>query len=221
MAQQPTEPARPAGPPEDPTTTTVSADPAVADPAPDARALDDPPPAVSPTGSAVPATLLAEQFEQDRPREPPPTRLVPRWLAWALIVAGVGLLPWLAGLALLLPETQQAAHYRAAWVGFDLALCFLLLRTGWLSLRGREHLELSAAMAGTLLLVDAWFDVVTANNTRDVAIALVLAVFGELPLAAFCLWIAGRVEYSRRQRATLVTGALQLLRRGQRGGRSG
>jgi hypothetical protein len=161
----------------------------------------------------VPEEQRAEQLEQSTGGEFGPTRLVPRWVGWVLVAAGIVMLPWLAGLAVILPAQQEAAHYSTAWVGFDLALCLLLLRTGWLALSGREHMELSAAMTGTLLLVDAWFDVLTANNRHDLLVALLMALFGELPLAAFCLWIAGRVEYRRRQRTTVLTELLRRLRR--------
>src|SRR5262249_60658562 len=162
-----------------------------------------------PAGVAVPDDQAGEQLEHPAGRESGPTRLVPRWVGWVLVASGIVMLPWLAGLAVILPDQEQAAHYRAAWVGFDIALCVLLLRTGWLALRGREHMELSAAMTGTLLLVDAWVGVLTANNRRDLVVALLMALFGELPLAAFCLWIAGRVEYSRPRHTSLMS---ELLR---------
>jgi hypothetical protein len=40
-----------------------------------------------------------------------------------------------------------------------------------------------------------------------------MALFGELPLAAFCLWIAGRVEYHRQRHATVMTEILHRLHR--------
>jgi hypothetical protein len=119
------------------------------------------------------------------------------------------MLPWVAGLVFILPTRHEAAHYGASWIGFDLALCGMLLRTGWLAQKGREHIELTAAMTGTLLLVDAWFDVVTADSHRELALALLLAVCGEIPLAAFCLWIAGRVEFRRQRRAEAMARLLR------------
>jgi len=192
------------------------ADPAgEADPArSDGRREGKPP---DPVGVAVPDDQADERPEPPVGHELGPTRLVPLWVGWVLVAAGVVMLPWLAGLAVILPDYEQAAHYRAAWVGFDIALCVLLLRTGWLALRGREHMELSAAMTGTLLLVDAWFDVLTANNRQDLLVALAMALFGELPLAAFCLWIAGRVEYSRQRHTRLLSELLRHRRR-SRGG---
>jgi len=166
--------------------------------------LDDLPPAhAKESAQAVepPETARTEQIEGTLTRELRPTRVVPRWIGWLVIAAGALMLPWVAGLVFILPTRHEAAHYGASWIGFDLALCAMLIRTGWLAQKGREHIELSAAMTGTLLLVDAWFDVVTADSHKEQVIALLLAFAGEIPLAAFCLWIAGRVEFRRQRRA--------------------
>jgi hypothetical protein len=152
-----------------------------------------------------PEAARTEQLEGTLTRALRPTRMVPRWAGWLVIATGVLMLPWVAGLVFILPSRHEAAHYGASWIGFDLALCGMLLRTGWLAQKGREHIELSAAMTGTLLLVDAWFDVVTADSHRELALALLLACVGELPLAAFCLWIAGRVEFRRQRRAEAMS----------------
>ncbi|MGH3378644.1 MAG: hypothetical protein ACRDP6_28355 [Actinoallomurus sp.] len=156
-----------------------------------------------------PETARTEQLEGTLTRELRPTRVVPRWVGWLVVGAGVILLPWVAGLVFILPTRHEAAHYGASWIGFDLALSGMLVRTGWLAQKGREHIELSAAMTGTLLLVDAWFDVVTADSHRELAFALLLAFVGEIPLAAFCLWIAGRVEFRRQRRAEAVSKLLR------------
>ena len=156
-----------------------------------------------------PETARTEQIEGTLTRELRPTRVVPRWIGWLVVAAGALMLPWVAGLVFILPTRHEAAHYGFSWIGFDLALCAMLIRTGWLAQKGREHIELSAAMTGTLLLVDAWFDVVTADSHRELALALVLAFVAELPLAAFCLWIAGRVEFRRQQRAEAMSRLLR------------
>jgi hypothetical protein len=148
-----------------------------------------------------PETIRTEQLEGSLTRDLRPARIVPRWIGWLVIAAGLLMLPWIAGLVLILPTHHEAAHYDASWIGFDLCLCAMLIRTGWLAQKGREHIELSAAVTGTLLLVDAWFDVVTADSHREQVLALVLALGGEIPLAAFCLWVAGRVEFRRQRRA--------------------
>jgi hypothetical protein len=157
-----------------------------------------------------PETVRTEQIEGTLTKELRPTRVVPRWVGWLVIAAGAAMLPWVAGLSFVLPTRHEAAHYGASWVGFDLALCAMLLRTGWLAQKGREHIELSAAITGTLLLVDAWFDVVTADDHREFVVALAMALISELPLAIFCLWVAARVEFRRQRRAEAM---LKLIRR--------
>lgn len=161
-----------------------------------------------------PESPRTEKLESELSQALRPVRVAPRWLGWLLICAGVLMLPWVAGLAYLLPVRHETAHYNIAWVGFDLVLCAFLVRVGWLAQRGREHIELSAAMTGTLLLVDAWFDVMTADSSREFTLALVLALVGELPLAGICLYVAGRAEFRRQERArTMAVVANRLKQR--------
>jgi hypothetical protein len=144
------------------------------------------------------------------PVEAPP-RAVPHWTGWLLLALGVFTLPWAANLAIDLPAKAEAAHYKASWVGFDLLLCALLLRTGWSLLRHRAYVEVTAAMTAVVLVIDAWFDVLSASNSDDFTTALALALCVELPLAAFCLWVAARVEFERRRRAELMSAVVRRL----------
>jgi hypothetical protein len=45
-----------------------------------------------------------------------------------------------------------------------------------------------------LLLVDAWFDVLTAATRSELVVALLEAAFVELPTAAVCILLARGVE---------------------------
>ncbi len=143
--------------------------------------------------------------EEARPLAP---KVVPQWCGVLLVVLGLLTLPWIAGLAVVLPSDASTAHYDVSWAGFDVMLCLLLLRTGWSALRRSEQSELTAAMAGTMLIVDAWFDVLGAPDTAQFLIALAMALFVELPLAALCLWISGRVDAARRRREVLLMRAM-------------
>ncbi|MEU4517514.1 hypothetical protein AB0F52_02215 [Amycolatopsis sp. NPDC024027] len=105
-------------------------------------------------------------------------------LFWA---AGLCLLPWIAVLGTTLPEVVQAQHWRLAWTGFDTAEAAGLLLTAWLLSRGDARTPLVATATATLLLADAWFDVVTAGD--DVVFSLLMAGL-EVPLALACLSIA-------------------------------
>jgi hypothetical protein len=130
----------------------------------------------------------------------PPGRPVPQWVGPLFVVLAVATVPWVAMLWATLPSRAVSSHYRLAWVGFDLLLVAALARTGWAAWHGRDHVELPAVAAATLLLVDAWFDVLTATGRTDVVVAVVLALAVELPLAGLCIWIAANAEQVRRQR---------------------
>jgi hypothetical protein len=122
------------------------------------------------------------------------TRVVPLWVAPAFLVIALGLLPWIAWLFWSLPDEATAAHWRLAWGGFDIGLSVALGTTACLVFRRSPLAQTSAAVTGTMLVCDAWFDVLTSRGTANVVVAAVLAVVGELPLALFCFWIARSVE---------------------------
>ena len=125
---------------------------------------------------------------------------MPRWVGPAFIVLAALTVPWIVLLAVTLPKHQYTGHYRLAWVGFDVLLVIMLARTGWVAWRGRDHVQLPAVMTGTLLVVDAWFDVMTSHGRDQMLSALASAAFIELPLAALCFWIARHAERVRRDR---------------------
>ena len=93
------------------------------------------------------------------------------------------------GLTFTLPTRHLAHHYRGAWVGFDIFLALAFGSTAIAALRASEWLQPLAAITGTMLLCDAWFDVVTSASGDELGRAVVEAVFAEIPLAALCGWI--------------------------------
>ncbi|MFC6883996.1 hypothetical protein ACFQHO_07030 [Actinomadura yumaensis] len=113
-----------------------------------------------------------------------------RWIGPGLIGGAMALVPWTVVLAVRLPSTAQVSHWSAAWVGLDLMLAAGLLGTGVLFRRGDARYGLTAAATGALLLMDAWFDVMTATSGGERALASALALGLELPLAAFCTALA-------------------------------
>jgi hypothetical protein len=54
--------------------------------------------------------------------------------------------------------------------------------------------EGAATATATLLLVDAWFDVLTASTRTEFVLAIAEAAFVELPLAVLCLLLAHNAE---------------------------
>ena len=64
--------------------------------------------------------------------------------------------------------------------------------TAYLGWRGSGWVIMSATMATTLLLMDAWFDTTTARPGWEYAISYVTAICVELPLAFVALTVAVR-----------------------------
>jgi hypothetical protein len=125
-----------------------------------------------------------------------------RVLAYLLLAAGLGLIPWTLFLAYSLPSRHvQGDFYDLAWAGFDVLLAALLGVTGYGLLRRRVWVQATAASAATMLVVDAWFDVLSANRHGERLVALILAVIAELPTAAVCVVIALDAEVAA-ERAT-------------------
>jgi hypothetical protein len=124
-----------------------------------------------------------------------PSRIqLPRWVTTLLALTAAGLLPWTLWLTFTLPSRHVTKHYDIAWVVFDCALFCAIAATAWCAVKGSEWLVPFAAVAGTMLLCDAWFDVVTSVGSGDAVEAILEAVFAELPLAAVCAFIVYDAE---------------------------
>ena len=134
------------------------------------------------------------------------------WPAAVLALAAVVLIPWAIALGQMLPSRHVADHWDAAWTGFDVILALSLLSTAYAWFRRRDVVRGLAAVSGTLLLCDAWFDVLTSSTGTDLEIAILLAVLGEIPLAIVCFLLAtGRTDWITRANARLVVRRLKLL----------
>ncbi len=128
---------------------------------------------------------------------------LPRWVPWLLGCVALFLVPWTLWLTFSLPSRHVTSHYDLAWVGFDVALAVAFAATTAAIVRGASWLEPVAAATGTLLVCDAWFDVITSTGGGERLEALLEATFAELPLAAMCVWIVWDAE---RFRAATLTG---------------
>lgn len=133
---------------------------------------------------------------------------VVRWAGPAFALFSLILLPWIAYLAYSLPARQVSADYDIAWAGFDVMLLVALASTGYFALRRSRYLSTAATAAATLLIVDAWFDVMTTLPGQRLE-PVVLAVLIELPLASVCVWLSFHTQQLAERRLVL------LLRRGR------
>jgi hypothetical protein len=129
---------------------------------------------------------------------------------WLIRIAGplfsvlsVLLIPWIAFIALVLPSRQLSRNYDFAWAGFDGMLFIALASTAYFALRRSRYLSVAATAAGTLLIVDAWFDVLTSRR-REVPFAVLLAVLVELPLAGLCWWLSQQTQAIAEKRISLL-----------------
>jgi hypothetical protein len=108
------------------------------------------------------------------------------------IVGGVAvaLLPWTAYLSVTLSSKHVTDHWDVVWAGLDLFEASVLVALFVAVMRRSEFVPMFAAIAGTALVCDAWFDVMTASPGTDFDWALIEALVAELPLAALCYWVA-------------------------------
>jgi hypothetical protein len=114
---------------------------------------------------------------------------------WLLLIVGgvaVALLPWTAYLSATLPSKHLAEHWDIAWAGLDLFEATSLVLLFIAIVRRSPLVPMFAAVAGTALLCDAWFDLATSGSGFYWALAEALGA--ELPLATLCFWLAFEVS---------------------------
>ena len=115
----------------------------------------------------------------------PAARHKVRWVRkWALLVLGafaVLLFPWTAYLAYALPDRHLTPHWSVAWAGFDLMMAACALATVVAIVRRSRYLAMAASITGTLLVCDAWFDLITSQPGSELVESSLFAAFGELP----------------------------------------
>ena len=126
-----------------------------------------------------------------------PTRAGWRPAPWVVPLFGLAalvLVPWVVFLVRSLPSTHAAAHWDIAWAGFDVGLALLLFAVALAAWRRSPWLEGAATAAAALLVVDAWFDVLTSSTMLERLTAVAEAIVVELPLAALCILLARDAE---------------------------
>jgi hypothetical protein len=128
---------------------------------------------------------------------------VVRWAGPAFALFSLILLPWIVYLAYSLPSRRVSADYDVAWAGFDAMLLAALAGTGYFALRRSRYLAAAASATATLLVVDAWFDVMTTLPGQRLE-PVALAVLVELPLASVCIWLSFHAQLLAERRLVLL-----------------
>jgi hypothetical protein len=109
-----------------------------------------------------------------------------------MVVAGLGMVPWLVLLAVCLPARTVAYHWSTAWIGLDAMETAGLLTTGALLMRRDHRCCLAAMVTATLVFTDAWFDVTTSAPGLAQLMAIAMAAFIEVPVSVLCAALALR-----------------------------
>ena len=146
---------------------------------------------------------------------PDDARLV-RWAAPVFLGCAAILLPWIVIAAVTLPSRQLSRNYDVAWAGYDVGLLIGLVWTALSALRRSSRLPIAAAATGALLVADAWFDVLTSSGGWDLAEAVAMSAFAELPLAALCFWLAFHSQEVAERRLVLLAGRVRSPSAGRR-----
>jgi hypothetical protein len=102
------------------------------------------------------------------------------------------LLPWTLYLSQSLPEHNLTIHWDVSWVGLNILLIVSLAATGYFSYIQSRWVAMSATVLGSVLILDAWFDVLSQRGGDELKQAILMALFIELPIAAASFIIAGR-----------------------------
>jgi len=132
-------------------------------------------------------TVSTPRARQAPPPRPARSDLRRRRVVRATAAGALGMVPWTILLALTLPARHEVHQWRLTWAGFDVLLIAALAGTALLGRRRHPAAIVAVLLTAVLLICDAWFDVSLALGTPAVWWSAALAVFVELPLAAFLL----------------------------------
>jgi hypothetical protein len=123
-----------------------------------------------------------------------------KWIAAGYGLAAAVLTVWTIGLAVVMLSESPPDGHVVTWVGLDIGMILAFLVAGWMAHRRDPRLGLVAAVSGTAVLLDAWFDVTTASASW-LPDSLLLAATVELPFVLVSVAVAGWA-YTRRYRPT-------------------
>ena len=95
--------------------------------------------------------------------------------AWVIVVfgaIGIFLVPWAIWLGATLRPDHTTDRWDVVWTGFDVGLALAFALTALAAWRRSPWVGALAATTGTLLLVDAWFDIVLESHGKDIRTAI-------------------------------------------------
>jgi hypothetical protein len=119
-------------------------------------------------------------------------RVHPRWMPVALAIGALVLVPSLVVVLTVVPKVETAHHLRVAWTGLDVFEVLALAATGFALQRRPAIAVVPATITGTLLLCDAWLNIIPTTGVAFYE-GIVMA-FIELPLAAISFSVAARAS---------------------------
>lgn len=118
---------------------------------------------------------------------------IPTWSAVLYITMSIVLIPWTIYLGASLPTHHLSAHWDISWSGLDVGIILAMLATGIFAIRKSIWIAITSSIVGTLLIVDAWFDIMSERRELQFHEALFLAIVFELPIALVSYYVAYRV----------------------------
>ena len=142
------------------------------------------------------------------------SRVVPRWVVAFFLGGAVVLIPWIVLMFTVPNVVNVPKHWELVWGGFD---CFLVLgfaRTAFNLIRRSPRGAVTAAMTGTMLLIDAWFDVLTTHRGGQL-ISILMAAFAEIPCALICFYVSRRITNVFEQTKDYLVAAGFTVRNGR------
>ena len=123
-------------------------------------------------------------------------KIFPHWVPYFYGAICAVLIPWTIFLAYLLPPKYISHNWDIAWTGFDIFMLFLFASTAVLAIRKSAYTAISSAMLATVILTDAWFDILTSRPGIAERRSILEAIFIELPLAIISFWLSQKIFQS-------------------------
>jgi hypothetical protein len=93
---------------------------------------------------------------------------IPKWAIALYGAMAVLLIPWIIVLARDLPSRHISDHWSTLWVGFDILELIAIVTTFYFMIRRQVWVIISATALATLLIGDAWVDILTSKPGKQI-----------------------------------------------------